>query len=400
MIGTTPVSVARQNLVAGKVAAVGQGGYLLTARGLLRLQRHRCKLMAIIPLIGHLVGYDQMMLGVDGNLDIVADGGGTFAAGRHRPGVGIGQRDLLVGRVLDRLLHYLQGLHLLAQAGNLLLQPDRLRLGDIALFAVGPVQCPQVTRDAGLDLFHPSGDLGHRIVLVTIVHRFELAAVDGNHSSGEQAQLAAQHHKLGTHHPDRRAIVLAEVGNRLEVGSEPPDQPHQLDIALRFPFQPPARLQAVEVAIEVDLQQRRGMICRPACRRRCHPRKPQGSKVQFVDEDLDHPNRVLLADVILQAVRQQRRLPPVFAIDEPMHRHIPEAPSFRILKRIPSGRNPTALKYQAVFTRAGAFAVIPIMPPMGINRPNDNKLLKQPPRVGRSTERGRRGRKTQAALPM
>jgi hypothetical protein len=43
-----------------------------------------------------------------------------------------------------------------------------------------------------------------------------------------------------------------------------------------------------------------------------------------VDEDLDHPNRVLLADVILQAVRQQRRLPPVFAIDEPMHRHTPK----------------------------------------------------------------------------
>jgi hypothetical protein len=31
-------------------------------------------------------------------------------------------------------------------------------------------------------------------------------------------------------------------------------------------------------------------------------------------------------------VRQQRRLPPVFAIDEPMHRHTPEAPSFGILK--------------------------------------------------------------------
>jgi hypothetical protein len=28
----------------------------------------------------------------------------------------------------------------------------------------------------------------------------------------------------------------------LEVGCQPPGQPHQLDIALRFPFEPPARL--------------------------------------------------------------------------------------------------------------------------------------------------------------
>jgi len=45
------------------------------------------------------------------------------------------------------------------------------------------------------------------------------------------------------------------------------------------------------------------MVGRPACRRRRHPRKTQGGKVEFVDEDLDHPNRVLLVDVILQAVR-------------------------------------------------------------------------------------------------
>jgi hypothetical protein len=55
---------------------------------------------------------------------------------------------LLVGGVLNGLLHHLQGEHLPAQAGNLLLlQPDRLGLGDIALFAVGSVQRPQVTRE-------------------------------------------------------------------------------------------------------------------------------------------------------------------------------------------------------------------------------------------------------------
>jgi hypothetical protein len=49
-----------------------------------------------------------MVLGVDGDLYIVADGSGAFAAGSHRTGVG--QRDLLVGCVLNRLLHYLHPL--------------------------------------------------------------------------------------------------------------------------------------------------------------------------------------------------------------------------------------------------------------------------------------------------
>ena len=84
------------------------------------------------------------------------------------------------GASCNRLLHYLQGAHLPAQAGNLLLQPDRLGLGDIALFAVGSVQRSQVTRDAGVDLVDPPGDLGNGVIFVAIVHRFELTAVDRN----------------------------------------------------------------------------------------------------------------------------------------------------------------------------------------------------------------------------
>jgi hypothetical protein len=40
------------------------------------LDRHRRKLMAVVPLINHLVGNDQMVLRINGDLYIVADGGG------------------------------------------------------------------------------------------------------------------------------------------------------------------------------------------------------------------------------------------------------------------------------------------------------------------------------------
>ena len=169
---------AQEDLVAIEVATVDQRGDLLTARGLLCLERHGRKLGAVVSLIDDLMGHDQMVLGIDGDLHIVADGGGPFAAGHHRTGVRIGQRDLLVGRILNGLLHHLQGLHLPAQTGNLLLQSDRLGLCDIAVFAVGPVERPQIMRDAGVDLLHPPGDLGDRVIFVPVIHRFELAAVD------------------------------------------------------------------------------------------------------------------------------------------------------------------------------------------------------------------------------
>jgi hypothetical protein len=43
-----------------------------------------------------------------------------------------------------------------------------------------------------------------------------------------------------------------------------------------------------------------------------------------VDEGIDHPDRVLLADVI-NRVRQQRRLPPIRSFDEPPHPILPHS---------------------------------------------------------------------------
>ena len=63
----------RQNLVAAEVAAVGHGGDLLAARGLLRLQRHGGELVAIVSLVDHLVGDDQMVLGIDRDLHTIHD---------------------------------------------------------------------------------------------------------------------------------------------------------------------------------------------------------------------------------------------------------------------------------------------------------------------------------------
>jgi hypothetical protein len=44
----------------------------------------------------------------------------------------------------------------------------------------------------------------------------------------------------------------------------PPSEPHHLNVARGLPFKPAARLNPVEIAVDVQLQQHRGMIRRPA----------------------------------------------------------------------------------------------------------------------------------------
>ena len=53
--------------------------------------------------------------------------------------------------------------------------------------------------------------------------------------------------------PNGAAIVLAEVGNRLVIGSKAAREPHHLDVAPGLTFKPPARLHPVEIAIDVKL---------------------------------------------------------------------------------------------------------------------------------------------------
>jgi hypothetical protein len=51
---------------------------------------------------------------------------------------------------------------------------------------------------------------------------------------------------------DRRPTILAEVGNRLVIGNEPARQPHHLNVAPSFTLKPSTRLNAIEVAVNVE----------------------------------------------------------------------------------------------------------------------------------------------------
>ena len=121
MTGRLPVPSAGQHLVAVVIASVGQHRDLLASACRAGLPAHGGQLRPIAADIGHVMGDDQMVLGIDGDLHIVADNASALAAGRHRAGIGIGQGDLFVGRGLDLLTNLPEGLHLPPQALDLLL---------------------------------------------------------------------------------------------------------------------------------------------------------------------------------------------------------------------------------------------------------------------------------------
>ena len=75
--------------------------------------------------------------------------------------------------------------------------------------------------------------LGAGEVAVAVIDCLELAAVDRDHGFDEELQFAAQHDELAADATDALRIVLTEVGDGTEVGHQTPDEPHQLQVALR-----------------------------------------------------------------------------------------------------------------------------------------------------------------------
>ncbi|MGF6808443.1 hypothetical protein OKW30_003569 [Paraburkholderia sp. Clong3] len=117
-------------------------------------------------------------------------------------------------------------------------------------------------------LLLPLVDLTLGEVAIARIDCLELAAVNGDQCLREQLQLTAQHHEAATHIANADAVVATEVGYRHEVRRQTTREPHHFNIALTLPFQATARLDPVQIAVDIDLQQHFWMIGRATCSRR------------------------------------------------------------------------------------------------------------------------------------
>ncbi|MNI37381.1 hypothetical protein D3C73_914700 [compost metagenome] len=173
--------------------------------------------------------------------------------------------------------------------------------------------------NARFDFFHPTLQLGAGEIAVAVVHRLEFTAVDRNEVFREKPQLLTQHDKLPTDASNGLAVVFAKVGDGLEVRHQPTGKPHQFDVALRLALKAPARLDAIEIAVDVDLQHDCGVVSRSARFSRDGALKTQGDQVEFIHEDIDNTHRIGVADVIVQALGEQGTLTSVFTLNKAFH---------------------------------------------------------------------------------
>src|SRR5882757_6840966 len=118
-------------------------------------------------------------------------------------------------------------------------------------------------------------------------------------------------------------LSLREVGYGLEVRHQPSGQPNQFNVALALPLQTPARLHAIEVSVDVNLQQRRRMIGRPSCRLWLNTAEAQPRQIKLIDKDIYRPDRIVLGQIVIQPLGKQRALTAVIANDKARHRILP-----------------------------------------------------------------------------
>src|SRR3984893_13005958 len=84
--------------------------------------------------------------------------------------------------------------------------------------------------------------------------------------------------------------------------------------------QAPARVHPIEVSVDVNLQQRRRMVGRPSCRLWLDAAKAQLHHIKLIDKDIDRPDRIVLAQIVIQPLRKQSALAAVIANHKARHR--------------------------------------------------------------------------------
>ena len=50
------------------------------------------------------------------------------------------------------------------------------------------------------------------------------------------------------------------------------------------------------------------------------------TEIQFIDKDIDHPHRIVLANPVLKVFREKRRLTPIYPLNKTLHPGPPKTP--------------------------------------------------------------------------
>ena len=148
----------------------------------------------------------------------------------------------------------------------------------------------------------------------TLAFAFMKVPSTATRSPPEKTRLAAGDDELRLHLLQRLEIALPEFGDRHVARAAAAAQPHQLHVAPHLGFKPPGASDALLAAVQVQLQQHPRIVGRlPGAAVRAGVLKSQPVQIQGAGPKIDRAHRVVRADVVVQAVRQQDALAAVGA---------------------------------------------------------------------------------------
>src|SRR5271166_3022076 len=112
------------------------------------------------------------------------------------------------------------------------------------------------------------------------------------------------------------AMHPAKLRDAFVIGTEPPQQPHQLHIAPALAFQTARGSNLLQISVQIQLQQISRIVSWTPRLLRLRLHKSQLLYIQPVDESVNHPTKMFVGYKLFQAHRKQRPLRPRIPFDE------------------------------------------------------------------------------------
>ena len=141
------------------VAAIGDGLDGVSTESFFGLLSHAGELVTVIHSIGDFVSDDEVVLGLDSALHVIANGSCCFACPLHSARIGIGERNLCVFRLCKLRSDRFHALDFLFQPASFIFEAGGLDFWR-GWLTVSGFKLGQIPLDARLDLFQPLGHLG------------------------------------------------------------------------------------------------------------------------------------------------------------------------------------------------------------------------------------------------
>jgi hypothetical protein len=201
-------------------------------------------------LVRDLLLRNQLVVGIHRNLHVVANG--NMRVGCHRPAVGVSQRDLILSGPIRLRQHRLASFASLPHRGNFLRQMLDLRTAGLLLSSIARVEALRVVIELLVaSAINSVSDARVKLRSLLLTALIRVPSTANSSRPNRSSCLRSKQHELAEHWAEGFAVVAAEVGDRLEVWLEMPQQPDHLYIAVGLGFEPAAGTDADQVAIYI-----------------------------------------------------------------------------------------------------------------------------------------------------